>query len=65
MLDLHEARHMCIIVRRPQRQVAYLLAADKYCRLLLIRLDGGTQPVSLAQNGFLRCGKVILASEFG
>ena len=35
-------------------QVAYLWAADKYFRLLLIRLDGGTQPVSLAQNGFSR-----------
>jgi len=32
---------------------AYLLAADKYFRLLLIRLDGGTQPVSLTQNGVM------------
>jgi hypothetical protein len=32
--------------------VAYLLAADKYFRLLLIGLDGGTQPVSLTQNEF-------------
>jgi hypothetical protein len=41
--------------------VAYLLAADKYFRLLLIRLDGGTQPVSLTQNGFSRPRPRLLA----
>ena len=44
-----------------QRQVAYLLAADKYFRLLLIRLDGSTQPVSLTQNGFSKPRPRLLA----
>jgi len=41
--------------------VAYLLAADKFFRLLLIRLDGGTQPVSLTQNGFSKLRPCLLA----
>jgi hypothetical protein len=44
-----------------QNWVAYLLAADKYFRLLLIRLDGGTQPVSLTQNGFSKPRPYLLA----
>jgi hypothetical protein len=48
-------------IRYTVYQVAYLLAADKYFRLLLIRLDGGTQPVNLTQNGFSRPRPRLLA----
>jgi hypothetical protein len=50
-----------VLARFDQFQVAYLLAADKYFRLLLIRLDSGTQPVSLTQNGFSKPRPCLLA----
>jgi hypothetical protein len=60
--DLPQALHPGgTILLHQGDQVAYLLAADKYFRLLLIRLDGGTQPVSLTHNGFSRLRPRLLA----
>jgi CheY-like chemotaxis protein len=59
MPDLDGRAFYTLLLRR--YPVAYLRAADKYFRLLLIHLDSGTQPVSLTQHGLSKPRPYLLA----